>query len=331
MKELAGRLSAADPNLGDAVRIISYFDELLAHRGGFESIVRGAAVLAGAPARLSLPRRRLPVRVLPDGRRDDLGDLPEPDWQSIALPDFGATLWLERTADAGTDVLILERAAIALRAALDRSPHRFLSHQDDPALIEIMVDPESDPATRAQAARSLGIKSGQLVRAIAQTGEIRLEVVDPGRDPAPLSIVDKAGVGPSVTVEDAPRSAREAGLALRFTTAATASNPQGAIAYSEELGVLTLLATIADGPERHADIDTLKDALIQGPSWLLETLDALATTESLRSAARILVVHHSTLQRRLGQIAKTLGWDVTTPVGKLRLQVTLLLRRLSSA
>jgi DNA-binding PucR family transcriptional regulator len=62
--------------------------------------------------------------------------------------------------------------------------------------------------------------------------------------------------------------------------------------------------------------------------WLLNTLTALSTTDSLRSAATALVVHHSSLQKRLTQIEKLIGWDVTTPAGKFRLQIALILRRL---
>ena len=48
----AGRLAALDPDATAAVRVIAYFDELAEGRAGIEAIVRGAAVLAGCPARL---------------------------------------------------------------------------------------------------------------------------------------------------------------------------------------------------------------------------------------------------------------------------------------
>ncbi|WP_433214061.1 hypothetical protein [Microtetraspora malaysiensis] len=73
MRELVGRLAALDPDAGAAVQVIAYFDRLVESRAGLEAIVRGAAVLAGCPARLVDGERRVRVRVLADGRREDVG------------------------------------------------------------------------------------------------------------------------------------------------------------------------------------------------------------------------------------------------------------------
>ncbi|MFD5126929.1 helix-turn-helix domain-containing protein [Streptomyces olindensis] len=97
MKELAGRLTALDPDAGAAVRVIAYFDRLAESRAGVEALVRGAAVLAGCPARLVDPERRVHVRVEPDGTRRDAELPPDPAWPSARLaPDGAAALWLER-------------------------------------------------------------------------------------------------------------------------------------------------------------------------------------------------------------------------------------------
>ncbi|MEU0384735.1 helix-turn-helix domain-containing protein [Streptomyces chartreusis] len=101
MKELAGRLTALDPDAGAAVRVIAYFDRLAESRAGVEALVRGAAVLSGCPARLVDPERRVHVRVEPDGTRRDTDEPPDPLWPSARLsPDGTATLWLERTGVA---------------------------------------------------------------------------------------------------------------------------------------------------------------------------------------------------------------------------------------
>ena len=47
------RLAALDPDAGAALRVIAYFDKLTETGAGLEAIVRGAAVLAGCPARLA--------------------------------------------------------------------------------------------------------------------------------------------------------------------------------------------------------------------------------------------------------------------------------------
>ncbi len=63
MKELAGRLAALDPDAGAALQVIAYFDRLIEGRAGLESLVRGAAVLSGCPARLVDEERGVRVRV----------------------------------------------------------------------------------------------------------------------------------------------------------------------------------------------------------------------------------------------------------------------------
>ncbi|MYS93599.1 MULTISPECIES: helix-turn-helix domain-containing protein [Streptomyces] len=101
MKELAGRLTALDPDAGAAVRVIAYFDRLAESRAGVEALVRAAAVLSGCPARLVDPERRVHVRVEPDGVRRDTDEPPDPRWPSARLsPDGTATLWLERAGVA---------------------------------------------------------------------------------------------------------------------------------------------------------------------------------------------------------------------------------------
>ncbi|MFC9684451.1 PucR family transcriptional regulator, partial [Streptomyces sp. NPDC056948] len=97
MKELAGRLTALDPDAGAAVRVIAYFDRLAESRAGVEALVRGAAVLSGCPARLVDPERHVHVRVQPDGTRQDTDTPPNPTWPSARLtPNGPAILWLER-------------------------------------------------------------------------------------------------------------------------------------------------------------------------------------------------------------------------------------------
>jgi DNA-binding PucR family transcriptional regulator len=57
----------------------------------------------------------------------------------------------------------------------------------------------------------------------------------------------------------------------------------------------------------------------------------VTAADSLRAASAGLVIHHSTLQKRLTQAEKLLGWDVTTPLGKLRAQLALALYRLAAS
>ena len=84
MKDLVVRLSALDPDAG-ALRVIAYFDQLADARGRLATIVRGAAVLAGCPARLTDRERGVDLRVGPDGRRDGPGGTPDPSWLSMPV------------------------------------------------------------------------------------------------------------------------------------------------------------------------------------------------------------------------------------------------------
>jgi hypothetical protein len=43
MHELRGRLSLLDPTAGDALKVIEYFDRLVASQVSIETLVRGAA------------------------------------------------------------------------------------------------------------------------------------------------------------------------------------------------------------------------------------------------------------------------------------------------
>ncbi|MEU0174896.1 helix-turn-helix domain-containing protein [Streptomyces massasporeus] len=124
MKELAGRLTALDPDAGAAVRVIAYFDRLAESRAGLEALVRGAAVLAGCPARLVDPERRVHVRVETDGTRRDTGTPPDPAWPAVRLsPDGTAMLWLERDGDrAGTAGAVSGPASTARGGGGDAEP-----------------------------------------------------------------------------------------------------------------------------------------------------------------------------------------------------------------
>ena len=120
------RLAALDADAGAALRVIAYFDGLAENKAGLQAIVRGAAVLAGCPARLDDRSRRVHVRVDPDGHAAPDPSAATDRWMGTpVVPDASATLWLERTGEPGpVEAMILERAAGAARAVLDRTRGR---------------------------------------------------------------------------------------------------------------------------------------------------------------------------------------------------------------
>lgn len=57
-------------------------------------------------------------------------------------------------------------------------------------------------------------------------------------------------------------------------------------------------------------------------------LDTFCATGSGRQTATSLHRHHSTIPQRLRHAQKSLGFRLTTPTGRLRLHLALMLRRL---
>jgi len=325
MKELAGRLTALDPDAGAAVQVIAYFDRLAESRAGLEALVRGAAVLAGVPARLFDGERRVQVRVEADGTRRDSPVPPDPAWPSAALsPDGVPALWLERAGAAPSvvDAVILERAAGAVRQVLDRTRGR--APADDPASVETLLDATAPESARLHAARRLGLDPTARARACAPAyGPPRIAPEQTTDEPH----TGRVGVGPAVPVLRLPESWAAARVALRFAS----EEPGRRVVHAEELGGLALLADlVAPGAEPPADVRALEAAAATAP-WLLATLDAVASTTSLRAAATEINVHHSTLQDRLAHAEHLLGWPVRTPQGRFRLQLALTLRHLARA
>ncbi|MGW7544599.1 helix-turn-helix domain-containing protein [Streptomyces sp. NPDC054770] len=342
MKELAGRLAAVDPDAGAAVAVIAYFDRLAETRAGLEALVRGAAVLAGCPARLADEERGVRLRVEPDGRRSDAMGAPGPGWPCAPLvPGGPPALWLERAGADGTgvvDAVILERASAAVRSVLDRTRGRAPgSPVDDPALVETVLDAGAPLPARLHAARRLGLDTAgpaARFRAVAVAdGPPRIMPDGPprimGDGPAPVLPAGRAGVGPAVAVADLPRSWAAARTALRFASGGDAPEPGGpSVVHADELGGVALLAgLVVPGAEPAPDVRAVQAAAADAP-WMLRTLHAVASTASLRAAAAGINVHHSTLQDRLTHAEHLLGWSVRTPQGRFRLQLALTMRHL---
>ena len=321
MRELLGRISALDPEAGEAVRVIAYFDSLAG--SGVEPLVRGAAVLTGVPAGFVDRSRGLALRVAPDGSVDRAARDPDPAWVSVPVRTAGGTLWLERTGEPGpVGAMVLERASAALRAHLELTGPVQGSRT---ALTEVLVDAHVAESVRSRAARRLGIAAHAPVRAVVVLdGPAR--VVTGSEAPARRS--ERAGIGPVVEVPGLPESWAEARRALRFTAEGTGADPGPRVVRAEDLGGLLLLAdTITRDSEPVPDVVALDRVGREGPV-LLEALDAVAAAPSLRAAATALGMHHSTLQESVGRAERVLGWPVRDVPGRLRLQVALALRRL---
>ncbi|WAP60175.1 helix-turn-helix domain-containing protein [Streptomyces sp. S465] len=329
MQSLAERVAALDPDAGSAVGVIAYFDQLIERRAGLEAVVRGAAVLSGAVARLDDPDRRVRIRVTPDGRRTDDDPPARPEWPSVPVfPGEAAAVRLESTRKSVVHDLILERAALVAGVVTVRVRGRapVAADPDDPALTETVVDPEASESTRLLAAEALGLSAHAQARAVARVGGgMHVQSAD-----APVSsLPGRVGVGPAVPVLELPRSATAARTALRFTADGTAHDPGPRIVHADELGGLDILARALDADTPPPpDVATLLREAAETP-WLLQTLSVVSHAASLRSAAGELHLHHSTLQERISYAERRLGWPLRTPAGRLRLQLALAARLLT--
>jgi DNA-binding PucR family transcriptional regulator len=81
-----------------------------------------------------------------------------------------------------------------------------------------------------------------------------------------------------------------------------------------------------DAARENADVAAIA-GLAASPEDL-ETLDAYCTTGSQRQAADLLHLHHSSVARRLEQIGKMLGIELTEPTGLIRARLALIAWRL---
>ncbi|WHT22823.1 helix-turn-helix domain-containing protein [Crossiella sp. CA-258035] len=341
MEALAQRLSHLDSEAGGALRVVMYFDTLIRRRVDLPALARASAALAECVAGIRLHGTGRVIRVGPDGRPAPTPPAPASTSTPITLDEEEiGTVWLERPAPPGPlDELLLDRLALGAAAVLERYGPASTT-MADPALIELVISPDTDDAARTRALRLLGFPADLPLRAIAvrsprpldrigglicpahpvkaaplaEAGVILAPTVDPARFPAGT----RAGIGAA----DRPdRSWRQARTALRFTTA------RQPVVHHDDLGALALLAHIPQEALRdNTDVAAIDRLATTGDD--LDTLDAYCATGSVRQAADTLHLHHSSVARRLTQIGKTLGIEVTEQAGLTRARLALTAWRL---
>ncbi|MGW0547925.1 PucR family transcriptional regulator [Streptomyces altiplanensis] len=341
MEALAVRLSGLDPYVDGAMRIVAFYDTLMRRRVDLPALARASAGLAGCVAGLRLHGTGRATRVSPHGTEASTPPSPASTTAPITLDEEEiGTVWLERPGPPNPlDEVLLDRLAIAAAAAVERYGPASTT-MADPALVELAISSDSDEAARARALRLLGFAADLPVHVVAVRSQLPLDqiggLVCPARpvkaapladvgvilattmDPARFPADVRAGIGAAASPD---RSWRQARTALRFTT------PGEPVIRYTDLGALALLAEIPRDTSRdNADVSAI--ARIAGNPEDLETLDAYCATGSLRRAAELLHLHHSSIARRLEQIARTLGIELTEPTGLTRAKVALIAWRL---
>ena len=342
MKGLLLRLSGLDADAESAVRVIGFFDALVARRVDLDTLLRQTAQLAECPVGLSAPGRGLTLRADLDGRVRSADGIPH---GAVVRSDGDAVrTWLAREgAPLALDEIVLERFGIAAAVLLDRVA--ALPELGDPALVELTLADSVGEAERSRALHLLGLVPTERVRVLAVAGPAEgiaklvagltgwhaplgtltavLVPAAEARDLEPPPEI-RVGVGPVAPAIAAARSWHAARTALRFTGSV-------AVVRADELGGRALLAEAL----RPADIAGVEDvrrldqlAAETSGADLLTVLKAFCATDSVRKAAAAVFRHHSTVASRLAHAERVLGFPLDTPDGRFRLNLALLLRDL---
>lgn len=205
--------------------------------------------------------------------------------QTLHVAAVSSDLALDRVAAAVCPGHLVKAAPLVGAAA--GPPHPATGA---PAVGAVVGQPY--PATGAQAAGA-AVGSPHLATSAPSPGVGALLATRLGDFPPGV----RAGVGSD------PHPARawsEARTALRFTTTRTP------VVHHTDLGALSLLAQVPpDALRTNPDVTAVATLSAED----LDTLDAYCATGSLRRAADLLHLHHSSVSRRLEQIGKVL--DVT--------------------
>ncbi|MCU1529288.1 MAG: hypothetical protein JWP75_3051 [Frondihabitans sp.] len=334
MKELVGKLTALDPEAGDVLKVVTYFDTLMDGRVSVETLLRGAATLSGVPVgyRSGSTSTSTSIRVLADGRREDGAD---PASFPSAAAGAGAVVWLERVgAEHANDAMIRERLAMAIAQSaagrLEQSPERravellltspLESSQRLAAEARLQLDPLAP--VRAVALPSRAARGGSFPSTILATpwGLVRGGITRADAD----GLTGRAGIGVAGKVSELAASWRTALVALALSDEANETS------HADDLGSLVSLANlINDAAEPPADLTALEKAFAH--SWSLAALQALVNGESVRGVAAAAGLHHSSIHAKLPELSRLLGYDPLAPLGRTRLFAALLLRRVAQA
>lgn len=329
MQDLLGRITALDPDASETLKVVSYFDALVARSVGVESMLRGAAVLSGTTAGYRDGSHR--VRVRADGVRiDPVAD--EPGWQRREVSQ-DAVVWLERTGEAHTnDAMVLERLALALGILRAR---RSIGVE---SAVELVVSTYASIDERMGAMPRLRLPSGRNVCVVASPpdpapesqhpsaviatrhGLTRATILDadtPALDAWPIEArADlRLGIGAVGSAEQLPASWAGALIAARLT------GQDETTIDAADLGALLLVAESAESGPMHPDVA----ALAALDARTRELLDAVVEEQSVRAAAVRLGRHHSSVQDRMVAVVELLGYDPRSSRGHARYAVARML------
>ncbi|MFJ3585136.1 helix-turn-helix domain-containing protein [Streptomyces sp. NPDC090127] len=151
----------------------------------------------------------------------------------------------------------------------------------------------------------------------------------PARGPLAVGRGVAVGLGPAVAPERLAESWAQARRAVRF---AGLGPTWPRLVDAAELGAQVLLADIPeDAALAHPDVAAVArlEAEPDGPQ-MLATLEAVCRTRSLREAAKLLSLHHSSVAHRVARAERALAMSLSDPSERQRAHTAVLLWRLNA-
>jgi hypothetical protein len=368
MQGLSRKLADLDSDAERGVQLIEFFDQLVVHGADLEAIVRASAVLAEGAAGAIIRASGAGCVVGPDG---ELQEMRQPPAEAVVSQvrtdgvDIGCA-WIERDgARRDWDELIVDRMALTVAVSQSRragrpSLHGATLELSDPAVVQVLLDPDADEVERSRCVRLLGFAPGQHVDVIAVRAASGMHQVMTRlkakatrlteRHAVGTALSDTLGalliaagpldqevlggdvwvcVGDRVPVEESAQAWRSARQGVRLA----ALDPRPGIVRTADLGCLVLLPEIPAGlVKSNRDVAALLEVASRRDGDLdIRALQALCAHGSVREAAKALHMHHSTLSYRLNRVSKALGFEVGPPQDRDRLGIALLLWGLAQA
>ncbi|MFF3490282.1 helix-turn-helix domain-containing protein [Streptomyces sp. NPDC002795] len=279
------------------------------------------------------------------------------------LPGTGQ-VWLDAHSLPLTEAetaLLLRRLGIAAKVALlGRVPASH--HVADAIALRSVVDAGVDASERARTWLRFGLSEASAVTVFAlagppgaagafvdglrgrtpvvldaPVGAVQLVVakeLDPGDVPGVPVGARAAFAGPCAAA-DAPPAWQLARTALRFARPSTrARGPysveEATLVDAAGIGGYALLAETLSAEQIAPvpDVRQLGRLVDDHGDDMLVCLEAVAATDSVRKAARLLHRHHNSVAYRVERAQRYLGFSFTEPYGRTRLFLALVLRRL---
>lgn len=319
MRDLLARLAQDDEGASSALRVLDYFDALDERLAGPEAYLRGAVALSSQAAGLSISARRINIRIGASGERIALPPdfSTKLDWPQADLPSTTpGRVWIEEDDPGVLHSLVLERVVQGIGRW--SSPIDALVTTPAEAWRILLNDPVPYDR-RAQLLAALRLDESRLYRVVARVPNVPargvyavatvdgVEVgVEIARADFPISRDDtksRAGIGPATAVSDILRSWEGASTVLRMARL-------GEHLSWEEMGVLGPLFMHSQPHELLAD--PVVSAMAPGDmGWIDETINAIAKAGSVRGAADLLHLHHSTVQKRVDKLHQMFDVDLS--------------------